>query len=55
MLDALLPSIKLTTILASVLPEALGMSGAGGGGSGGGEHKGRSREAAVELSRWERE
>lgn len=26
-MDALLPSIKLTTILASVLPEALGMFG----------------------------
>ena len=27
----------------------------GVGGVGGGGHKGRSREAAVELSRWERE
>ena len=26
-----------------------------GWGGRGGEHKGRSREAAVELSRWERE
>lgn len=29
-MDALLPSTKLTTILASVLPEALRMSGGGG-------------------------
>ena len=30
------------------------VEGVGGVGGGGG-HKGRSREAAVELSRWERE
>ena len=34
-MDTLLPSIKLTTILASVLPEALGMLGCVGVGGGG--------------------